>query len=130
MPGAIIPLAQQNNKGEPMDTEKTTAQAAPFGVCVLCGRRILTSFYELPGDGYAVRAHDGCYQVEHGGLVGDALTAARAARGAKLDEVERLLGGRIVALPGYIEAIPALSDARRAAELTWRLPVRTGQVAA
>jgi len=122
MPGAIVYPLAQNNKGEPMDTGTiTTAQAAPFGVCVLCGRRILTSFYELPGDGYKVRAHDGCYRVEHSGLTGDALIAARAAEGAKLDRIEGLLGGRVAALPGYIAAIPARSDARRAAELGHRL---------
>ena len=81
-----------------MDTGTiTTAQAAPFGVCVLCGRRILTSFYELPGDGYKARTHDGCYRVEHGGLVGDALTAARAAETARLASIERRFGGAVAA---------------------------------
>jgi len=101
MPGAIVYPLAQNNKGEPMDTGTiTTAQAAPLGVCVLCGRRILTSFYRLPavrGQGYEVRTHTGCYDTEHGGLVGDELTAARAAETARLASIERRFGGQVAA---------------------------------
>jgi len=77
-----------------MDTANTNT-AAPWGLCVLCGRRILTSFYLLPGDGYTVRAHDGCYDAR--ALTGAEQSATQAAQMAKLDRIEALLGGRVTA---------------------------------
>jgi hypothetical protein len=66
--------------------------------CILCQRRILSAFVFVPvvcdrkGQAlYTAPAHAACVDLAAQGLTGEDLTAARAARAAGHDGLERLV---------------------------------------
>ena len=79
-------------------TTTAPADAAPWGVCILCGKRILSAYVMYPavaaprrgGTGYTARAHTACAELLGQGLTGDALAAAKAKIAGQHDGLERL----------------------------------------